>query len=282
MTISSRARSSRSIPTPGRWPGTTRRRRTIPTTGTRRTRRSSSTASSEAGSARWSCTPAATATSTSSTASRANTCLTSAFADTVNWAKGLNEKGQPIRIPEKDHHVGGALVSGNNGGATNWPPGSFSPLTGLFYVPLAETYAMYYTAETDPRGAMGLGGKEEITLGSKGSYMLALDYKTGKPAWKHRYPGLGAGSANGLLTTAGGLLFGGDVSGNLVAYDARTARSCGTRNSAAFRTRPRPTCSTGVSTCWSRRATHSSRLRSMSRQSSEFRVQSSELEFGTP
>jgi len=150
--------------------------------------------------------------------------LTSVFSDTVNWAKGLNDKGQPIRIPEKDHHVGGALVSGNNGGATNWPPGSFSPQTGLYYVPLAETFAMYYTAETDPRGAMGLGGKEEVTLGSKGSYMVALDYKTGKPAWKHRYPGLGAGSANGLLTTAGGLLFGGDVSGNLVSYDARTGQ----------------------------------------------------------
>lgn len=146
--------------------------------------------------------------------------LTSAFSDTVNWAKGLNEKGQPIRIPEKDHHVGGALVSGNNGGATNWPPVSVSPETGLFYVQLSETYAMYYTTETDPRGAMGLGGKEEVAAGAKGSYMAAIDWQTGKPRWKHRYPGLGAGTANGLLSTAGGLLFGGDISGNLVAYNA--------------------------------------------------------------
>ena len=151
--------------------------------------------------------------------------LTSAFAETVNWAKGLNEKGQPIRIPEKDHHVGGALVSGNNGGATNWPPGSFSPQTGLFYVPLAETYAMYYTAETDPRGAMGLGGKEEVTLGSKGSYMLAARLQDREArAGSTGIPASARGSANGLLTTAGGLLFGGDVSGNLVAYDARTGQ----------------------------------------------------------
>ena len=67
-----------------------------------------------------------------------------------------------MRIPAKDHHVGGALVSSNNGGATNWPPQAYSPDTGLVYVPLAENYAMYYLTELDPRGAMGLGGKDEV------------------------------------------------------------------------------------------------------------------------
>ncbi|MBI1872699.1 MAG: acido-empty-quinoprotein group A [Acidobacteria bacterium] len=150
--------------------------------------------------------------------------VTSQFSDTVNWARGLNEKGQPIRNPAKDFHIGGALVSGNNGGATNWPPPSFSPQTGLFYVPLSETYAMYYLTETDPRGAMGLGGKEEAGVGSMGSYLAAIDYKTGKTVWKHRYPGTGGGGASGLLTTAGGLLFGGDISGNLVAYNSANGK----------------------------------------------------------
>jgi len=54
--------------------------------------------------------------------------------------------------------------------------------------------------------------------------MVALDYRTGKPAWKHRYPGLGAGSANGLLTTAGGLLFAGGSSGHVMAMDASTGK----------------------------------------------------------
>ena len=61
--------------------------------------------------------------------------VTSKFSDTANWAKGLNESGQPVRNPAKDHHVGGALVSGANQGATNWPPPAYSPDTGLFYVP---------------------------------------------------------------------------------------------------------------------------------------------------
>ena len=147
--------------------------------------------------------------------------VTSKFSDTVNWAKGLNDKGQPIRDPAKDYHIAGALVSGANGGATNWPPPAYSPDTGLFYVPLSETYAMYYLSETDPRGAMGLGGKDEISVGTMGSYVTAIDYKTGKAVWKHKFrtpPGYNR-SAPGLLTTAGRLLFGGDVSGNLVAFD---------------------------------------------------------------
>jgi alcohol dehydrogenase (cytochrome c) len=148
--------------------------------------------------------------------------VTSKFSDTVNWARErLNEKGQPIRDPAKDYHVGGSLVSSANGGAVNWPPPAFSPDTGLFYTPTAETFAMYYLTETDPRGAMGLGGKEEIGVGTAGSYMTAIDYKTGKVVWKHKYPtatGRGGG-ANGVLTTAGRLLFGGDISGNLIAFD---------------------------------------------------------------
>jgi alcohol dehydrogenase (cytochrome c) len=146
--------------------------------------------------------------------------VTSKFSDTVNWAKGLNDKGQPVRDPAKDYHIAGALVSSANGGATNWPPPAFSPDTGLFYVPTAETYAMYYLTETDPRGAMGLGGKEEINLGASATYMTAIDYKTGKIAWRHKYRTAGGGrGASGVLTTAGRLLFGGDVSGNLVAFD---------------------------------------------------------------
>ena len=146
--------------------------------------------------------------------------LTSKFSESANWATGLNDKGQPVRNPAKDHHVGGALVSAANQGAANWPPPSFSPDTGLFYVPTADTYAMYYLTDPDPRGALGLGGKDERPVGTAGSYLTAIDYKTGKVAWRRKYrTHLATGLATGLLTTAGRLLFAGDVSGNFVAYD---------------------------------------------------------------
>jgi alcohol dehydrogenase (cytochrome c) len=151
--------------------------------------------------------------------------ITSKFSRTANWAEEkLNAKGQPVRIPAKDHHVSGALVSNANQGAANWPPASYSPDYGLFYVPVTETWAMYYTMETDPRGAMGLGGKEELQVGAT-AFIQAIDPKTGKTAWTHKYEsGGGLLIPNGILTTAGRLLFAGDVGGNLVARDPANGR----------------------------------------------------------
>jgi alcohol dehydrogenase (cytochrome c) len=150
--------------------------------------------------------------------------VTGKFGDSANWAKGVNAKGQPVRDPAKDFHAGGALVSPANQGVTNWPPPSFNPDTGLFYVPTQDSYAMYYLTETDPRGAMGLGGKAELSLGTTRSYISAIDYKTGKTVWQHVYPSLGGALGNGMLSTAGKLLFAGDVAGNIVAYDAAAGK----------------------------------------------------------
>ena len=61
---------------------------------------------------------------------------------------------------------------------------------------------------------------------SFGTYLLAIDYRTGKPKWQRHFPGSGwwGGTYIGhaYMTTAGGLLFGGDPGGNFVAYDAET------------------------------------------------------------
>ena len=59
--------------------------------------------------------------------------LTSKHIDSLNWTKGINAKGQPAHDPAKDASVPGTLVSPDTNGATNWPPPSFSPDTGLFY-----------------------------------------------------------------------------------------------------------------------------------------------------
>jgi alcohol dehydrogenase (cytochrome c) len=147
--------------------------------------------------------------------------VTGKLSHTVNWAAGLDKNGAPVRIPAKDFDLAGALVSPANQGVTNWQPPAYSPDTGLMYVPTTDSYAMYYLTTTDPRGAMGLGGKDELSLGTKGSYITAMDYKTGKIVWQHRYPGVGNyGVQNGILATAGKLLFAGDPNGNLVAYNS--------------------------------------------------------------
>ncbi len=149
--------------------------------------------------------------------------LTSKYGTTTNWVKELDAQGRPMRDPEKDPSVGGSIVSPSAGGTVNWEPPAFSPETGLFYVSENNAFSIFYLLDTDPRGSMGLGGKLESRVGTGGSFLTALDYKTGKPAWRHKYEG-GPGGGGGLLATAGGLVFGGDGGGNIVAHDATTGK----------------------------------------------------------
>jgi alcohol dehydrogenase (cytochrome c) len=140
----------------------------------------------------------------------------------TNWADGFTPAGGPKRDPSKDATVAGSLVSPNSDGTVNWEPPAFSPQTGLLYVSEDDSYAIFYLTDTDPRGSMGLGGREEDQVGSGGSYLTAIDYKTGKAVWRHHYYRPGGGG--GVLATAGGLVFAGDGSGSLVAHDAATGK----------------------------------------------------------
>jgi alcohol dehydrogenase (cytochrome c) len=135
----------------------------------------------------------------------------------TNWSKGFNEKGQPIQNPEKNPQIAGALVTPNQGGAANWWPPSFSPQTGLFYVSAAQAYSVWYIYDPGDN-PQGWGGTDR---GGWSQYMVqAVDYKTGKVRWSHKWEG---GGMCGILTTAGNLLFTGDgSSGNFVALNAST------------------------------------------------------------
>jgi glucose dehydrogenase len=130
--------------------------------------------------------------------------LTKPFIDTLNWAKpNLDAKGQPTPEPAKYPTPDGVLVSPAAGGATNWQAPSFNPETGLLYVSSMRTYSMYYLTDLDPR-PQGWAGLDSA-VGSDGSALLAIDYKTGKTVWKHEWPG--GGGFSHMLSTAGKLLF---------------------------------------------------------------------------
>ncbi|MFC4312989.1 PQQ-binding-like beta-propeller repeat protein [Steroidobacter flavus] len=144
--------------------------------------------------------------------------LTSKFSSSANWAyPDLNAHGQPIRIPAKDHHISGALVSPANQGAANWYPASYSPDYELLFVSAAESWAMYYSTSSDAGGANSLQGKSEVAVDGD-YYLKAISPKTGTTAWSVKYSSAGSLSS-GILTTAGKLLFAGDADGNLVARD---------------------------------------------------------------
>ena len=142
--------------------------------------------------------------------------VSSEFVPT-NWSLGFDDKGQPIPNPAKDPQVDGALVTPNQGGATNWPSPSFSPATGLFYVSAAQAYSVWYIYDAG-KNPMGWGGTDRG--GWSQNMVQAIDYKTGKVRWSHKWEG---GGLSGLLSTAGNLLFTGDGStGNFVALNATT------------------------------------------------------------
>ena len=147
------------------------------------------------------------------------------FTENMNWAKGVDPKtGLPIDpvYPETGKQK---LHCPNLLGARSWNHGAYNPKTKLWYSHAMELCNTVTSAKSDdiPKGISALYlGLSEITLtnppGKKGDGWLgAFDPLTGKQAWKIRFelPPLSS-----VLATAGGLVFTGDMVGNLYAFDA--------------------------------------------------------------
>src|SRR4029078_13094722 len=57
----------------------------------------------------------------------------------VSWRKGIEARERPIKTPEFwPKPMGGVFVEPGTQGGTNWYPPSYSPSTGLFYIPTWE------------------------------------------------------------------------------------------------------------------------------------------------
>ncbi|HVW07267.1 MAG TPA: acido-empty-quinoprotein group A [Bryobacteraceae bacterium] len=143
----------------------------------------------------------------------------------ANWAKGINEKGQPIADPAQEPIIGGSLVTPTSDGAANFPAPSFSPDTGLLYVNTVEGYSVFHL-EDPALKPVGFAHSSEYAFGAGQSALKAIDYRTGAIRWEHDYPGggFGFGSWPGVLSTAGHVVFAGDDTTNLVAYNADTGK----------------------------------------------------------
>ncbi len=59
---------------------------------------------------------------------------------TVTWAKGLDERGRPMRVAANNPANSAQRIYPGPLGATNWYSPSYSPRTGLFYIPAWENY----------------------------------------------------------------------------------------------------------------------------------------------
>jgi hypothetical protein len=66
----------------------------------------------------------------------------------VTWASGLDPKtGRPIVNKEAYYGAAATLVTPGGGGAHNWSPMAFNPMTGLTYVPTSTLNTFSYATE---------------------------------------------------------------------------------------------------------------------------------------
>ena len=144
-----------------------------------------------------------------------------------NWAKKIDKRGRPVRVPGKLPTKDGVLVYPDVSGAANWHSPSYSPQTGLYYQMAFDGAATYYLdedAEYIP-GKLFLGGfglPNEYEASPKSEYvsaLRALDARTGKRLWQYKVQ---AKAMSGVLSTAGNLVFGGGADGAFFALNAKT------------------------------------------------------------
>ena len=146
----------------------------------------------------------------------------------VTWAKGVDmTTGRPIENPGVRYEDGEALMWPGSAGLHNWQPMSFSPETGLTYIPAHEMAGYYNDKGFDPKtydmdrdGPMGLNAfHDDIPKSAASSSLIAWDALRRKKAWEVALPGATNG---GVMSTRGGLVFQGQADGKFVARDDRT------------------------------------------------------------
>jgi alcohol dehydrogenase (cytochrome c) len=146
----------------------------------------------------------------------------------TNWYTGFDENGRPMRTPGIVPTDAGTLVYPGNQGGTNWYNPSFSPATGLFYIPAWENSSSIYHKGEDPpefedgKSFTGRGPGRGQTDDDVFSSIIAMDPKTSERKWTFR---LAAPSTEGgILTTASNVLFTGGRDGQFIALDARDGK----------------------------------------------------------
>ena len=153
----------------------------------------------------------------------------------VNWASHVDmATGRPVEIPGADYEKAGTYVRPGPLGGHNWQAMSFSPKTGLVYLP-AQDNGRYFeqgkiTGEFKQMQSDPVAGPvpynlalapiernmEKYDVPYKGR-LLAWDPVARKPRWAVEY---GAYWNGGTLATAGNLVFQGTAAGDFIAYRA--------------------------------------------------------------
>lgn len=151
-----------------------------------------------------------------------------------NWTTGLDENGRPIENADARYGDIPFLQFPGPLGGHNWHPMAFNPELGLAYIPAHEIPLLYQNDQqflSEPAkwntgmdfsaGTPVEPGQDVfdfLRAGLKGR-LLAWDPVTQSVKWAHEHNNAWNG---GVLATAGGLVFQGQLEGMFSAYDAAT------------------------------------------------------------
>ena len=136
----------------------------------------------------------------------------------IDGATGKAHVNPEMLFTHKDQKL--TVCPGTNGGK-NWPAGAYSPKTNAMYMPMQNMCmdATVQSGERDPSLVYGFRSEYIIAPGTdQVGTIWAVSAETGETLWHHEQ----RAGVMSLVTTAGGLVFGGDVAGRFKAYDAAT------------------------------------------------------------
>lgn len=142
----------------------------------------------------------------------------------INWAKDIDmQTGRPNEEPNIRYETGLTEIWPGTIGGHNWQAMSYSPKTGLVYIPIQQIGARFAKngkASENAFNVMGLLLEPIVQKPGDGKgQLVAWDPVAQKEVWRVQNKNLWNG---GTLATAGGLVFQGTAEGTFNAYNART------------------------------------------------------------
>ena len=152
---------------------------------------------------------------------RTGKLISAAKIGKATWAYHIDiTTGRPVEAKDIRYETGEVTIWPSPIGAHNWQDMSFSPRTGLVYIPYMQVGAHFSKGKPEPGdvsvGGLSIGWVKADPQDGKGA-LLAWDPVRRRARWKSPLDTLWNG---GTLATAGDLVFQGSADGYFSAYDA--------------------------------------------------------------
>jgi alcohol dehydrogenase (cytochrome c) len=153
--------------------------------------------------------------------------LAKPFLKKLNWAEEIGADGRPILKTLPVQANGDTYVCPGFQGGTNWFSTSFNPNTGLYYFNALERCNVFSIKQGEwEAGKSFMGGAARPAPGETfEKYLRAIDIHTGEVKWEVPQVSGQATASAGALSTASGVVFFGENSGNFMAVDASNGKA---------------------------------------------------------